>query len=43
MIKLGKVFQKSIVLTEKKLDLIRLIACGLKSLQEWPLVKLHAI
>ena len=39
MIKLGKLFQKSIILTEKKLDLTRLITCGLKSLQEWPLVK----
>ena len=40
MMKLGKLFQKSIILTEKKLDLTRLIACGLKSLQEWPLVKI---
>ena len=35
--KSGKLFQKSIILTEKKLALGRLIACGLKSLQEWPL------
>ena len=39
MLKLGKLFQKSIILTEKNLDLTRLIACGLKSLQEWPQVK----
>ena len=39
MMKSGKLFQKSIILTEKKLDLTRLIACGLKSLQQWPLVK----
>ena len=37
---IGKLFQKSIILLncmksdEKKLDLTRLIACGLKSLQE---------
>ena len=39
MMKSGKLFQKSNILTEKKLALARLIACGLKSLQEWPLVK----
>ena len=39
MIELGKFLQKSIILTEKNFDLSRLIACGLKSLQEWPLVK----
>ena len=39
MMKSGKLFQKSIILTEKKLTLARLIACGLKSLQQWPLVK----
>ena len=39
MMKSGKLFQKSIILTEKKLALARLIACGLKSLQQWPLVE----
>ena len=39
MIKSDKLLQKSIILTEKKLDLTRLIACGFKRLQEWPLVK----
>ena len=39
MMKSGKLFQKSITLTEKKLALARLIACGLKSLQQWPLVE----
>ena len=39
MMKSGKLFKKSIILTEKKLALAQLIACGLKSLQEWPLVK----
>ena len=39
VIKSGKLFQKSIILTEKKLNLTRLITCGLKSLQEWPLVE----
>ena len=39
MMKSGKLFQKSIILTEKKLALARLIACGLKSSQQWPLVK----
>ena len=39
MMKSGKLFQKSTILTEKKLALARLIACSLKSLQEWPLVK----
>ena len=34
MMKLGKLFQKSIIPIEKKLDLTWLIACGLKSLQK---------
>ena len=38
MMKSGKLFQKSIILTEKKLVLTLLIVCGLKCLQEWPLV-----
>ena len=37
--KSGKLFQKSIILIENKLDLTQLIACGLKGLQEWPLVE----
>ena len=39
MMKLGKLFRKSIFQTEKKLDFTRLIACSLKSLQEWLLVE----
>ena len=31
MMESGKLFQKSIILTEKKLALAQLIACGLKN------------